>query len=134
MDDHEMDTQPAGRAAPRQSHPSSRYAKGRRSKGRQPSSPPPHPSSPHFGYSDDGSERGDMDVDDEIDELLSDEGRGGDGDDHGDDEDEDEGGDAGKTDGQRECLWEGCGEVLDDQADLVQHVQSGELDRHVWML
>lgn len=85
------------------------------------SSPHPHSSSPRYAYSDDGSEHGDMDVDDDIDELLSDDPRGGD--DRGDTEDE-EGGDAGKT-GQRECLWEGCGEVLADQAELVKHVQDG---------
>src|SRR5699024_1686491 len=93
----------------------------------------PQSSSPRYDYSDEdddesrngGDGDGPMDVDDEIDELLSDEDEGdrrGDGED--DDEDDDR--DQGKGDGQRECLWEGCNEMMNDQAELVKHVQEGE--------
>lgn len=129
--------------SPRHSHsqPHSRYShpskgRGRNSKAAGPSSPPPRSSTPRYDYSDDADESDDgrehdMDVDDEIDELLSDDegGRRGGDEDRDEDEDEDDGGgDASKQDGQRECLWEDCNEMLEDQADLVKHVQEG-----VWM-
>lgn len=87
------------------------------------------------GDEGEGSDRREMDVDEEIDELLSG-GEGGDddgGDDGGDDGDdggddgEGEGGGKGQSEDQpRDCEWEHCNEVLDNQADLVQHVTTGE--------
>ncbi|CAK9782408.1 hypothetical protein CC85DRAFT_279850 [Cutaneotrichosporon oleaginosum] len=121
MEDYDMESPHAGQDALR--HP--RHSKSQRAKNSHPSSPPQRSSSPRYAYSDVASERGDMDVDDEIDELLSDDARGGE--DRGDDEEEDDGGEAGKADGQRNCLWEGCGEVLEDQAELVKHVQDAHI-------
>lgn len=140
MDDMDIDTSPR-ESRSYNHHPSK--GRGRSSKAAAGhSSPPRHPSSPrNYDYSDDGDESDDgrderhgpdMDVDDEIDELLSeDDGadrRGAEDDRHERDEDEDDedgGGDASKPDGQRECLWEDCNQILENQADLVKHVQDG---------
>ncbi|KAL1412369.1 hypothetical protein Q8F55_000114 [Vanrija albida] len=76
---------------------------------------------------EDEEDGGDMDVDDEIDGLLSGgEGDGGDGDDGGDGEDGGDGdgdGDDGKDEGSaRECQWDECPRVFGDQKGLVEHV------------
>ncbi|BEI94664.1 uncharacterized protein CcaverHIS019_0702450 [Cutaneotrichosporon cavernicola] len=132
MDDHDMDSPPASRARGRISPPSSRHARGRRAGG-QGSSAARGSSSPHYAYSDDESGQGEMAVDDDIDELLSPDPRAADDrgddrvDDRVDDDDDEEGGDTGKTEGQRECLWEGCNEMLEDQAELVKHVQEAHI-------
>jgi hypothetical protein len=87
------------------------------------------------GDEGEGSDRREMDVDDEIDELLSGGEGGDDGDDGGDGDDGDDGGDGDDAEGggkgqsedqPRDCEWEDCNERLDNQAQLVQHVTSGE--------
>jgi hypothetical protein len=74
-----------------------------------------------------------MDVDDDIDELLSD-GDDGDGDGDGGDRDGGEGEDGADGEGNNkgdertwECKWKDCGIVEDTQEDLVKHITAGKL-------